>query len=49
MSDPEEAEVVRKIFEWYLDGNLGYSSVCAKLNDAKIRPRQKQRLDRKAM
>ena len=47
--DPEEAEVVRKIFEWYLEDDIGYSGVCAKLNDAKIRPRQKQRLDRKAM
>ena len=47
--DPEEAEVVRKIFEWYLEDDIGYSGVCAKLNDAKIRQRQKQRLDRKAM
>lgn len=48
--NPEEAEVVRKIFEWYLEeDDIGYSGVCAKLNDAKIRPRQKQRLDRKAM
>lgn len=48
--NPEEAEVVRNIFEWYLeDVEIGYAGVCAKLNDAKIIPRQKKRLDRKAM
>lgn len=46
---PEEAEVVKKIFDWYVHTDLGYNGVTARLNQQKIKPRQVLRLDRKAM
>lgn len=47
---PEEAEVVKKIFSYYLDENCGgYTGVTARLNEEHIKPRQILRLDRKAM
>lgn len=46
----EEAEVVKKIYEWFMETDeAGYSTVTAKLNEAGIKPRQHLRLDRKAM
>lgn len=46
---PEEAEVVKRIFREFVYTNLGYNGVTALLNKEKIPPRQKHRLDRKAM
>lgn len=46
---PEEAEVVKRIFNEFVYTDLGYSGVTALLNKEKIKPRQKERLDRKAM
>ena len=44
----EEAEVVKKIYEWFMETDeAGYSTVTAKLNEAGIKPRQHLRLDRK--
>lgn len=46
----EEADIVRKIYAWFMESEeAGYSTVTAKLNEAGIKPRQLQRLDRKAM
>ena len=46
----EEAAVVRKIYEWFLESeDAGYSTVTARLNEEGIKPRQIKRLDRKAM
>lgn len=46
----EEAAVVRKIYEWFLESeDAGYSTVTARLNETGIKPRQIKRLDRKAM
>ena len=46
----EEAEIVRKIYAWYMESEeAGYSTVTARLNEEGIKPRQKKRLDRKAM
>lgn len=46
---PEEAEVVKRIFNEFVYTDLGYSGVTGLLNKEKIKPRQKERLDRKAM
>ena len=46
----EEAEVVKKIFTYFLDDECGgYNGVTARLNEENIKPRQVQRLDRRAM
>lgn len=46
----KEADVVRRIFAWYMENeSAGYSTVTAKLNELGIPPRQVKRLDRKAM
>lgn len=48
--DKEEAEVVKQIFEWYMESKeSGYATVTARLNEKGIKPRQLKRLDRKAM
>lgn len=48
--EEEEARIVRKIFEYFLETDCGgYHGVTARLNDEKIKPRQTLRLDRKAM
>lgn len=49
VENKEEAEVVRKIFDWFVNTDLGYNGITARLNDEHIPPRQTQRLDRKAM
>lgn len=46
---PEEAEVVKKIFDWYVSTDLGYNGVSIRLNEEKTPPRQILRLDRMAM
>lgn len=45
----EEADTVRKMFNWYMEDGAGYSTVTARLNESGIKPRQNKRLDRKAM
>lgn len=48
--NPEEAEIVKKIFECYIDNpEYGYTTVCGLLNDNKVPIRQVERLDREAM
>lgn len=46
----EEAEVVKKIFSYFLEDECGgYNGVTARLNEEKIKPRQLLRRDRKTM
>lgn len=46
----EEANIVRKIFDWYVNiEDIGYNGVTAMLNEHEIPPRQIKRLDRQAM
>ena len=46
----EEANIVRKIFDWYVNiEDIGYNGVTAMLNEHEIPPRQIPRLDRQAM
>ena len=46
----EESEVVKKISAYFLDDECGgYNGVTARLNEENIKPRQVQRLDRRAM
>lgn len=49
VQNKDEAEVVKKIFDWFVNTDLGYNGVTAKLNREKIPPRKTKRLDRKAM
>lgn len=46
---PEEAEIVKEIFNKFVYTNCGYNGVTGLLNKANITPRQTKRLDRKAM
>lgn len=46
---PEEAKVIEKIFHEFVYTDFGYNGVTGILNKANIKPRQKRRLDKKAM
>ena len=45
----EEADIVRKIYDWYLEDGASVYSVTARLNKEGIKPRETKRIDRKAM
>lgn len=48
--NPEEAEIVKFIFETYISNErIGYGGITALLNKANIRPKRREKLDRKAM
>lgn len=48
--NPKEAEIVKKIFAYYLEDDTGgYNSVTARLNEKGVETRKILRIDRKAM